>query len=55
MTRSIKFEIVIFGIGTFFFPETAPMARDNISTFDFIKSPYLRAIDYMLFLIFICS
>ena len=39
MTRSTFFEIVIFGIGTFFFLETDAIAHDSISTFDLIKSP----------------
>ena len=55
MTWGTKSEIVIFSIETFFFPETIPIAHDNIFTFDFIKSLYLRAIDFMLFIMFICS
>ena len=55
MTWDTKYEMVIFGIGIFFFPETVPIAHDRISTFDLIKSPFLRAIDFMLFLMFICS
>ena len=55
MTWGTKSKVVIFGIGTFFFPETNRIAHDNISTFDLIKSPYLRAIDSMLFLMFIYS
>ena len=55
MTRSTFFEIVIFGLDTFFFLETDHMGHDSISTFDLIKSPCLRAIDSLLFFIFICS
>ena len=55
MIWGTKSKMLIFGIETFFFPKTFPIAHDSISTFDLIKSPYLRAIDSMLFLMFICS